>query len=560
MPSTNETLLSVIIPARNAGRWIRELLESVLAQDVDGCEVFVIDNGSEDDTAAIVEEFTALDSRIAFVQSEAENAAAARNHGVSLASGKYLVFADSDDLVPDGAYRVLLGTLESSGSDMALGDHLKFSPTSTWRPTERWGAFDEARHGIRPAQVPSLVATRPCWNRMFRRSFWISTGLRFPEIDSLEDMVPMTQSLRQARQVDIVAKCVYLYRDRGEDGSISARSDSGTTVRYLEQEARSLALLTDAPELFDQLADVVFDADGWAHLSRFLARSPSEEELEPVREAFEALRGVIPLERLQAASAERRVVWDLVLAGRWDAAAAYVTETGSPTEHDRQLAGWAAAAAALAAASTAPPAAIENLCSGVLRALVNHAEAASDTVVATLLAQLTPLAEEQVAPADSDLYRAMRGAMERRDVERVKNVSGLRRVVPLTVHTARADERGLTVAGTSVDDALTQGLGLTLRGTGPDVVVPVSVVDGTWSAQLDAASLRVGRWRVFAVLRSTDDHFPVVTARMPLPPIDPSFPMQPLADRRDGWRFLVDRRRPRGAVAGILSRALGRFR
>ncbi len=560
MPFTNETVLSVIVPARNAGRWIGELLESVLAQHVVECEVLVIDNGSEDDTAAAVEEFRALDSRIVLVRSEAPNAAAARNLGVSLASGKYLVFADSDDLVPDGAYIALLEALESSGSDMALGDHLKFSPVSTWRPTERWGAFDEALLGVSPTQAAGLVATRPCWNRMFRRSFWVSSGLHFPEIGSLEDMVPMTQSLVQARQIDIVAGCVYLYRDRGEDGSISARSDSVATVRYLEQEAHCLTLLRDAPELLDHLAGAVFDADGWVHLSRFLARRPSEEELVPVREAFELLRGEIPLDRLETASPERRVVWDLVLADRWDAAAMYVAGTASTSEPEQQLIGWAAACAALVGAPAVLPGAIDNLRSGVLRALVNHAEAATDTVVETLVAQLPSSQGGHDVQTDSDLSRAMRAAIDQRDVELVKTVSGLRRVLPLVVHTAQADKRGLSIAGSSADDTLVQELRLALRGTGDVVVVPVNVVDGAWSARVDAEALHDGRWRVLALLQGTEDEFPVVTARMALPPVRPSFPLQPLADRRDGWRFLLDRRRPRGRITAILSRALRRTR
>lgn len=560
MPSTNETVLSVVIPARNADRWIGELLESVLAQGVPACEVLVVDNGSEDETPARVAEIAASDTRVVLVRSQATNAAAARNHGVSLASGKYLVFADSDDIVPAGAYRALLEALESSGSDMALGDHLKFSPSSTWRPTERWGAFDETRLGISPSDAPALVATRPCWNRMFRRCWWDASALHFPEVDSLEDMVPMTQSLQQARQIDVVARCVYLYRDRGEDGSISRRSDSASTVRYLEQEARCLSLLRHDPALFDRLAAVVFDADGWAHLTRFLARNPSQEELEPVRDAVISLREVLPLDRLDAASVERRVVWDLVLTDQWGAAASYVSGSASKSDHDEHLEGWSAATAALVTAPKTVPGAIDNVSFGVLRALVNHAEAATDGVVATLLSRFPEPAGPLNSTVDSDLQRAMLGAVSLGDVDRVKIVSGLRRVLPLVVQSAEADSSGLIVEGASADDSLIAGLQLALRKEDEDVAVPVSVVGGTWRARIDAATLREGRWRVVVVSRGTGDGFPVVTARMPLPPLAPSFPLQPLADRRNGWGFLVDRRPPQGRIAALLSRTLKRLR
>ena len=79
------------------------------------------------------------------------------------ATGRYLVFADSDDLVPDGAYRAMLDSLESSGSDMAIGDHLKFSATETWSPTKRWYPFDRALIGVAPDEVPELRTEVLAW-------------------------------------------------------------------------------------------------------------------------------------------------------------------------------------------------------------------------------------------------------------------------------------------------------------------------------------------------------------------------------------------------------------
>jgi glycosyltransferase involved in cell wall biosynthesis len=100
--SDSAPLVTVIVPTYNRADLIGETLESIAAQTFTDWECLVIDDGSTDDTRAVVEGFSAREPRFRYVWQENASAASARNHGIRLARGKYIAFVDSDDLfTPD---------------------------------------------------------------------------------------------------------------------------------------------------------------------------------------------------------------------------------------------------------------------------------------------------------------------------------------------------------------------------------------------------------------------------------------------------------------------------
>ena len=545
-------LLSVVVPARDSGPWIGEALESILNQEIRDLEVLVVDNGSTDGTAGVVDEIMSGDHRVRRIKSAARSAGSARNVGVESATGEYLVFADSDDIVPDGAYRAMLDSLRSSGSDMVIGDHLKFSATRTWSPTHRWYPFDSARSGLRPDEAPTLLAGRPCWNRMFRRSFWDAAGRRFPEVQSVEDIEPMTRAFVEARSIDVVPNCVYLYRDRGDTTSLSVRADASVTVRYLEQERACAALVHDHPVLRAQHGEIVLDADGWAHLHRYLSTNPTDENIAAVGRATAALLAVIPLDGLDHVAPVRRTLWQLALLGEWSAARSFVLRTSGGSEIDR-LAAWVDAVALVHRSDEngARALAVE----GLVPAFVNGAEGISAEWFADRLPAIDAV---ELASTGTLLPDAMIAALRSPDRSVVPTVSALRHAVPLVIDRVDASTQGLVIGGPADVRGLKVSGAVELTGPGGASSFALSADGSRWRAELTEDAIAPGRHSVSVSFDGVEGSFPVVTARMPLPPVGHELPMQPLADRKDGWRFLVDRRalRRRG-IRGVL-RSVGR--
>lgn len=119
-------LLSVVMPAYNYGNYLRRAADSVLSQLRPDCELVVIDDGSTDDTAKVLEEIQASNpARFFWMRQDNAGAAAARNAGVRLSRGVYLLFLDADDeLVPGALDAVCARIRESPRASVLLGGRL----------------------------------------------------------------------------------------------------------------------------------------------------------------------------------------------------------------------------------------------------------------------------------------------------------------------------------------------------------------------------------------------------------------------------------------------------
>lgn len=114
--------VSVVIAAKNAAAYIGEAVDSALAQGADVAEVIVIDDGSSDDTIAIVSSIR--DERLRLVRNPSSGVSAARNFGAQLAGGAWLLFLDADDRLRRDAVTTLMTAARSAPhAVLAYGDY-----------------------------------------------------------------------------------------------------------------------------------------------------------------------------------------------------------------------------------------------------------------------------------------------------------------------------------------------------------------------------------------------------------------------------------------------------
>ena len=92
-----EPIVSVIIPVYNAEKFLKQCLNSVISQTLKEIEIICVDDGSTDNTNAILKAFSEKDQRITVIHQQNAGAGAARNNGLRRAKGKYLSFLDADD-------------------------------------------------------------------------------------------------------------------------------------------------------------------------------------------------------------------------------------------------------------------------------------------------------------------------------------------------------------------------------------------------------------------------------------------------------------------------------
>jgi CDP-glycerol glycerophosphotransferase len=228
--------LSVIVPIYNVEEYLPACLDSLAAQTFKDIEIVMVDDGSPDGSAAIAAEYAERDPRFRLVRKENAGLGAARNTGIANMSpeAEFLTFIDSDDLIPPDAYRLMVTSLDETGSDFATGNVFHLKGDRTWQVPLLKMLAGQARRRTHISKYPKLVADRIACNKVFRRTFWEKHGFSFPEGVLYEDSPVVLPAHYIAEAVDIIGEPVYYWRQReGGRGapSITQRRTEPKSVR-----------------------------------------------------------------------------------------------------------------------------------------------------------------------------------------------------------------------------------------------------------------------------------------------------------------------------------------
>lgn len=211
-------MVSVIIPVYNGGTFLEACLQSVLAQTYRNFEILVIDDGSEDDSFALCQAFSARDGRIRSVRQENAGVSAARNRGIGLAKGEWITFVDADDLLPETALEALLSEGQAD-TCLIIGSYEEFrgrkSRSVIWEKEEF--TLSEAR-----AQMPRFDERIRCpWGKLYRRSILTEHEIRFhTALPYGEDYVFNLEYSACAGRIKVLSGVVYRYRMGGIASSV----------------------------------------------------------------------------------------------------------------------------------------------------------------------------------------------------------------------------------------------------------------------------------------------------------------------------------------------------
>ena len=166
-------MVSVIIPCWNAAAYVREAIDSALAQTFAPLEVVVVDDGSTDGSRDIIRSFG---ERVRCVESAHAGGGAARNRGAAAARGDYWLFLDADDVLLPGAAAALVSAVQGAGADAAYGDtiladeNLKPVGASRYSPVPDVGSFKSLLLSGVPITSGVLCSprTQVAWNEQLK--------------------------------------------------------------------------------------------------------------------------------------------------------------------------------------------------------------------------------------------------------------------------------------------------------------------------------------------------------------------------------------------------------
>jgi glycosyltransferase involved in cell wall biosynthesis len=262
-------VVSVVVPTYNVAAFLPECLDSLLGQSYRNLEIVVVDDGSTDSSGSTADEYAARDARLRVVHTENRGLGAARNEGVRHITGTYLVFLDSDDVVPPRAYAAMVAQLDASGSDFVGASFVRWENGQLTEPSWMRRLHSPRRVGIRADDHAEILGDVLAWNKIFRRSFWDSAQLDWPEGILYEDQPATTKAYLRGR-FDVIPDLVYHWRIRTDGSSITQqRSSVQDLADRIETKRMSLAtvLAEGSPHVQEVFVDRVLAGDMWRYFT-----------------------------------------------------------------------------------------------------------------------------------------------------------------------------------------------------------------------------------------------------------------------------------------------------
>lgn len=177
-------MVSVIIPVFNAEKYLKNCIESLLAQTLETCEFIFINDGSVDKSKSIIETFREADSRIMLIEQQNQGVSAARNAGLKAAKGQYIGFADADDTVAPNHFDTLFGLAQKQDAEIVVSRYIlhrkgKQLVSTPFFPEHT--TLDEVY--IKKEIIPFFIrdeGQNAIWNKLYKHSLLQQNGISFP--------------------------------------------------------------------------------------------------------------------------------------------------------------------------------------------------------------------------------------------------------------------------------------------------------------------------------------------------------------------------------------------
>lgn len=202
-------LISVIMPVYRVEQYLSESIESVLGQDYHNLELILIDDGSPDRCGEICDAYAAHDNRVRVIHQKNSGAAAAKNAGLRIATGKYLSFVDSDDYLQPNVFGYMVRVLEDSCADAAQFSFQDLYQDHVEPRILKPCVLTEKEYLVRFTKDWSCALL---WNKLYKRSLF--EGVFFEEGHKIDDEYFTYRGFMEPCKVVFDDKIIYNYRKR----------------------------------------------------------------------------------------------------------------------------------------------------------------------------------------------------------------------------------------------------------------------------------------------------------------------------------------------------------
>ena len=221
--------ISVIIPIHNAEKYLKQCVDSVLNQEFVDKEILLIDDGSTDKSGKICDEFESSNKDIKVWHIKKQGVGNARNFGIEKSKGKYLVFIDADDFLPNKeVLSKLYSTIENMNSDIVVGNYYRLWDGNLL-PATSHDVFNNVNSSTGDFRFQGFFSTGTLayvWCKMYRKSFLNNHNIYFGNYTYAQDKMFNFICYSSKPKYSFLNERVYVYRKNDSSVSHRYRKDS----------------------------------------------------------------------------------------------------------------------------------------------------------------------------------------------------------------------------------------------------------------------------------------------------------------------------------------------
>lgn len=216
-------LVSIVVPVYNVQKYIKECVKSICKQSYKNLEILLIDDGSTDSSSNICDNLAVIDKRISVFHKQNEGLGYTRNYGLKRANGKYIMFVDSDDYIPDDAVKKMLIAAEQENAQLVIGGFVKVTELKKIIYTETYKKEIFEKEDVKNVLLPRMIGSCPekrdsiftmAWGKLYLLEDIINNQVLFPserQIQS-EDLAFQLNYMPHLAKVVVIEEIVYFYR------------------------------------------------------------------------------------------------------------------------------------------------------------------------------------------------------------------------------------------------------------------------------------------------------------------------------------------------------------
>lgn len=217
--------VSVVVPVYNIKPHLEQCLDSIIAQSLRDIEIICVDDGSTDGSHHILHDYAQKDNRLSVATQINSGPGIARNTGLDVATGEFVIFLDSDDYFEAEFLEKMAAKLDDTGADVAICQAVEFDTTSGKKYPSEWMLKKEYLPGetFSPTEINKYLfqfTYGMAWDKMYRREWLVSTGIRYPALRNSEDLAFVFPTLLAARRITILPQ-IFIYHRVNRESSVS---------------------------------------------------------------------------------------------------------------------------------------------------------------------------------------------------------------------------------------------------------------------------------------------------------------------------------------------------